>query len=79
MKSEVQIAQEARNALRSSSRILSHEEMGTVTLSKRFCGLPYDNAGSTDCAPDDAMLYDSAWMQACCESDTFSFPRTCMR
>ena len=76
---EIADAQEARNALRSSSRILSHEEMGTVTLSKRFCGLPYDNAGSTDCAPDDAMLYDSAWMQACCESDTFSFPRTCMR
>ena len=41
-------------------------ELGTVTLTKRFCGLPYDDAGATDCAPDDATAYDSAWMQACC-------------
>ena len=69
---EIADAQEARNALRSASRILSHAEMGTVTLTKRFCGLPYDDAGATDCAPDDAMLYDSAWMQACCASDALS-------
>ena len=66
---EIADAQEARNALRSASRILSDAELfGTVTLTKRFCGLPYDDAGATDCAPDDAMLYDSTWMQACCVS-----------
>ena len=67
---EIADAQEARNSLRSVTRILSgtEYELGSVTLTKRFCGLPYDDAGATDCAPNDAMLYDSAWMQACCAS-----------
>ena len=67
---EIADAQEARNNLRSVTRILSgaEYELGTVTLTKRFCGLPYDDAGATDCAPDDATAYDSAWMQACCAS-----------
>lgn len=63
---EIVDAQEARNALRAGPRAGTADgaDLGyNVTLSKRFCGLEYEDPA---CAPDDVTAYDSVWAAKCC-------------
>jgi hypothetical protein len=64
---EIAEAQEARNALRAGPRLPSGTGTIDVTLSPRFCGLPYESGpDGFDCSPEDPLAYDAQWMLNCC-------------
>ena len=63
---EIALALTARAEMRAATRVLENRDLFGLTLSKRFCGLPYAaGPGGVDCAPADTRNYDDAWMSNC--------------